>query len=82
MSACHSLRLCSLLKKVLNKLGNPYQTYVNMYKTHMMATHHGGTGKPLERDHNPLEKDTDTLDDYQHEDFNDFQNVENETTPN
>ena len=78
MSACCSLRSCSPLKKVLNKLGNPYQTYVNMYKTHTMVTHHGGTGQPLERDPNPQEQDTNTLDDYQHGDFDYFENVENE----
>ena len=79
MSAHHSLRLHSPLKKVLNKLGNPYQTYLNTYKTHTMATLHGGTGQPLERDPNPQEQDTDTMDGYQHEDFEDFENVENET---
>ena len=66
MSAHHSIRSCSPLKKVLNKLGNPYQTYVNMYKTHMMATYHGGTEQPLEKDPNCQEQDTYTLDDYQH----------------
>ena len=48
-----------------------------MYKTHTMATCHGGTAQPLERDPNPQEQDTDTPDDYQHEDFEDFENVEN-----
>ena len=78
MSAHCSLRSCFPLKKVLNKLGNPYQTYVNTYKTHMMATHHRGTGQPLERDPNPQEQDTDTPDDYLHEDLDGFENVENE----
>ena len=53
MSAYHNLRMCSLLKKVLNKLGDSYQTYVNMYKTHTMTTHQGGTGQPSEMDPNP-----------------------------
>ena len=44
----------------------------------MMATCHGGTGQPLERDPNPKEQDTDTLDDHQHEDIDDFENVTNE----
>ena len=78
MSACCSLRSCSLLKKVLNKLGDSYQTYINTYKTHTMATHHGGTGQPLERDPNSQEQDIDTPNDYQHEDSDDFENMENE----
>ena len=27
-----------------------YQVYCNMYKTHAMATHHGGSGNPWDRD--------------------------------
>ena len=61
MSACLSLRSCSPLKTVLNKLGDSYQTYINTYKTHAMATHYGGTGQPLERDPTPYEQDTDVL---------------------
>ena len=76
MSACCSLRSCSPLKKVLNKLGDPYHTYVHTYKTHMMATCHGGTGQPLERNLSPQEQDIDTPNDYQHEDIDDFENVE------
>ena len=67
MSACHSLRSHSLLKKVLKKLGNPYQIYINTYKTHTMTSCHGGTGQPLEKDPNPQEQDIDTPNDYQHE---------------
>ena len=78
MSAHCSLRSHSPLKKVLNKLGGSCQTYINTYKTHMMATCHGGTGKPLERDPNTQEQDIDTPIDYQHEDINDFENVETE----
>ena len=78
MSAHHSLRSHSLLKKVLNKLGDSYQTYINTYKTHTMATHHGDIGQPLERDPNSQEQDINTPNDYQHEDFDDFENVENE----
>ena len=47
--------------------------YVNSYKTHAMATHHGGTGKPLEKD--SLETDVTIHDEYQ-TDVNDFENVE------
>ena len=49
MSIHCNLRLHSPLKKVLNKLEDSYQTYVNTNKTHAMATHHRGTGQlPLE----------------------------------
>ena len=82
MSACHSLRSCSPIKKVLNKLGGPYQTYINTYKTHMMVTNHRGTGQLLERDPNPQEQDIDTPNDYQHEDIEDFENVEIENHTN
>ena len=78
MSTCLSLRLCSLLKKVLTKLGNPYQTYVTTYKTHTMATCHRGTGQPLERDPNPQDQDIDIPSDYQHEDIDNFENMKNE----
>ena len=43
-----------------------------------MATHHGGTGQPLDRDATPNGKDTDAyiLHDYHHEDMDDFENVQ------
>ena len=78
MSACHSLRSCFPLKKILNKLEDSYHTYVNTHQTHMMATHHRGTGQPLERYPNPKEQDIDTPDDYQYEDIDDIENVEND----
>ena len=34
---------------MLGKIGDKYQAYCTMYKTHAMATHHGGTGHPLDR---------------------------------
>ena len=67
----------SPLKKVLNKLGDSYQTYINTYKTHMMATYHRGTGQPLEMDPNPQAQDIEILNDYW-EDIDDFENVEHE----
>ena len=79
MSTHHSLRSCSSLKKVLTKLENSYQTYVNMYKTHTMATHHRGIGQPLEKDPNLQDQDIDISNDCQHEETDDFENVENET---
>ena len=78
MSACHNHRSCSPLKTVLNKLGDFYQTYVNTYKTHAMATHHGGPGEPLDRDSAPPEHGTDAPSDYNHEDMDIFENVEHE----
>ena len=78
MSPHHNLRMHSLLKKVLSiKLGDSYQTYINTYKTHMMATHHGGTGQPLEMDPNPQAQDIEIPNDYQ-EDIDDFENIEHE----
>ena len=83
MSAHHNPRLHSLLKTVLNKLGDSYQTYINTYKTHAMATHYGGTGEPLDKDSTPHEHSTDAPSDYNHEDMDNFENVEqeNHTTP-
>ena len=57
MSACHNPRLCSPLKTVLNSLGDTYQAYCNTYKTHTMATHHGGSRQPLDRDATPTGKE-------------------------
>ena len=50
MSACCSLILHSPLKTVFGKLGDTYQAYCNTYKTHTMATCHGGSGQPLDRE--------------------------------
>ena len=49
MSDCQNLRSCSLLKTVLGRLGDTYQAYCKTYKTHAMATHHGGSGQSLDR---------------------------------
>ena len=49
MSACCNLRSQSPLKTVLGRIGDTYQAYCNTYKTHAMATHHGGSGQPLDR---------------------------------
>ena len=42
-----------------------------------MATHHGGTGQPSEKDPNPQEQDVNVPNEYQ-EDVDDFENVEHE----
>ena len=55
----------SPLKKVLNKIEDSYQTYINTYKTHTMATCHGGTGQPSEKDSDPQEHDVTVPNEYQ-----------------
>ena len=50
MSAYHNLRSHLSLNTVFGKLGDTYQAYCKTYKTHAMATHHGGSGQPLDRD--------------------------------
>ena len=67
----------SPLKKVLNKIEDSYQTYINTYKTHTMATHHGRAGQPPEKDPNPQEQDVNVHNEYQ-EDVDDFETVEPE----
>ena len=75
MSAHHNFWMHSPLKKVLNKTEDSYQTYVNSYKTHTMATHHGGKGKLSEKDSDPQENDFAIHDEYQ-ADINDFEIIE------
>ena len=78
MSACHNPRLLFPLKTVLNKLGDSYQTYITTYKTKAMTTCHRGAGQPLDRNHNLPEQGTDAPSDYNHEDMDNFENVEQE----
>ena len=49
---------------------------------HAMATHHGGSGQPLDRDANMTRKDIDVdiPHDFHHEDTDDFENVEPENS--
>ena len=54
----------SPLKKVLNKLEDSYQTYINTHKTHTISTHHRGTGQPPKKDPSPQEQDTDIQNEY------------------
>ena len=49
MSTCHSTRMYSSFKTMLGKIGDKYQAYCTTYKTLIMATHHGGTGQPIDR---------------------------------
>ena len=82
MSAHHNLRLHSPLKTVLNKLWDSYQTYCNAYKTHTMATHHAGTGQPLDKDIPPHDQGTDIQADYHHEDMDIFEDAEQDNHTN
>ena len=75
MSAHHSLRLCSLLKTVFGKIGDTYQAYCNTYKTHTMATCHGGSGNPLDRDIE-VSRETHKTTDTDSENAQDFHPVE------
>ena len=77
MPAHYSLTLHYPLKSVLNKIGDSYQTYYNTYKTHAMATNHGGAGQPLDRDPNLPQQDTDLTSNHL-EDIDNFKNVEHE----
>ena len=78
MSACHNHRLFSPLKTIFNKLGDTYQAYCNTYETHTMATHHRGTGQPLDRDITPDGQDSDIPSDYHHEDMDNLENMEHD----
>ena len=75
MSAHHNFQMHSPFKKVLNKIEDSYHTYINSYKTHAMATHYRGIGKPSEKDSDPQENDVTIHNEYQ-EDINDFENIE------
>ena len=44
MSAFWWLWTHSPIRKLLTKIGDFYQTYINYYKTYAMATHYGGIG--------------------------------------
>ena len=74
MSACHNFWTHSPLKKVLNKIEDLSQTYVNAYKTHAMATSYGGPDKPSEKNSDPKETDVAIHNEYQ-ADINDLENI-------
>ena len=46
---------------MLRKIGDRYQAYCTMYKTHAMATHHGSTECPIDRDINLHIEDTEGI---------------------
>ena len=75
MSVCHSLRSCSPLKTVFGKIGDTYQAYCHTYKTHAMATHHGGSGQPLVRNitaHDSMDTETEHAQEFHQVNPNDF----------
>ena len=47
---------------VLGKIRDSYQTYCTTYKTHAMATHHGGAGCLLDRSLDILTEDPEHAD--------------------
>ena len=46
---------------MLGKLQKRYQAYCTTYKTHAIATHHGGTGCPINSDINLHIEDTEGI---------------------
>ena len=60
MSAHCSTRTCLPFTTMLWRIGDKYQVYGTTYKTHAMATHHRGTGCPLDRDINLNVEDSET----------------------
>ena len=74
-SAHHSPISCSPLKTLFGKIGDTYQAYCNTYKPHATATHHGGSGQPLDRDID-VTREAHEARDTDNEDTQDFHPVE------
>ena len=75
MSPLCSLRWHSPLKTVFGKIGDTYQAYCNTYKTHAMATCHGGSGNPLDSNID-MTRESQTTADTDVEDTQDFHPLE------
>ena len=75
MSAHQRLQIHSPIKKILNKIGDSCQTYINYYKTHTMTICYGGIGNALVNDSEPQDINANTQDKYQAE-VNDLENIE------
>ena len=71
MSGHQSLRTHSPIKKLLNKVRDSCQTYINYHKTHTMATCYREIGNALLNDPDPQDIDANIQDDY-HIVTNDF----------
>ena len=81
MLACHSLISCSPLKTVFGKIGDTYQAYCHTYKTHAMATCHGGSRQHLDRDinaHKTVDTEMELAQEFHHVNTYDFE----DSTPN
>ena len=65
MLADQRLWTCSPINKLLNKLGNSYQTYINFHKTDAMATCYGGNGDTSVKNPESHDMDSDSQDNYQ-----------------
>ena len=63
------------IKKLLNKLRDSCQTYINYYKTHAIATCYGGIGDTSMNNPESHDMDSDIRDNYQ-EDINYLENIE------
>ena len=75
MSAHCSLRFCSPLKTVFGKIKDTYQAYCHTYKTHAMATHHGSSGQPSDRDittHKSTDTEIEHVQEFHHVNPNDL----------
>ena len=79
MSAHNSLRSHSPLKAVFDKIGDTYQAYCHTYKTHAMATCHGGSGQHLDRginSHKTIDAEIKHAQEFHHINTNDFEDSE------
>ena len=79
MSAHCSHRSHSLLKTVFGKIGDTYQAYCHTYKTHAMATCHGGPGQPSDKDidaHETMDIEIENAQEFHHMNTNDFEDSE------
>ena len=79
MSANDSLRSCLPLKTVFGKIGDTYQASCHTYKTHAMATHHGGSGQHSDRGinaHKTTDAETEHAQEFHHINTSDFQDSE------
>ena len=78
MSVCHSRRSLSPLKTVFGKIGDTCRAYCTCTK-HAMATHHGGSGQPLDRDinaHETIEPEFEHAQEFHPINTNDFEDSE------
>ena len=75
MSAHQRLWTHSPIKKLLDKLGDSCQTYINFHKTHTMATCYSGIGDTSLNNPESQDMVAEIQDNYQ-EDMNDLENIE------